>query len=414
MADESPRPKHSLSPVEAARWLNIDEPALRALIAGGYLEAAESGEVTLAEIKSFAARNSEGGSVSAAGMTSAPTDFQVMIEALEDDVEDLSRGAFEMFARSVPEAKQWDAGQREDFVVQARGRFSAVLAVTSQGSFVDDALRQDLEDVGSNAAWAKASLPHLQMVLRISRDLLVQRSMRIAEQHGGRWNNVLGAFTVRLMPAIDNMVDAISSGYWQALLEQAREQHGRLANLVEQVPYGVYQVDLDGLFTSVNPAFASIFGRHAQELVGMSLSDIVKAIGDPQVVPRLLSEPDGGAGQIEFEVFGRDGERVKLDVDTVVLRRDSIIEGFAGIVRIHTGASLPDLSTLARHTTELRRSLEILVDAGVFLERHADDMAAVQVGQAGQSIQRQTRRLLTIVSELEKDRDALSAVAAPA
>ena len=158
---DSPTPVTSLTPGETATWLNIDEFALHSLVKARFIAQENSGEFLLTEVKAFAARNSTSdGSIQQAG------DFQDIIEALDEEVDEFAQLAHAMFSNAVLEAKQWSESQRNEFVTQARARFGAILAVMSQGAQVDAALRRDLEDVGASAAWAGASLPHLELLVR--------------------------------------------------------------------------------------------------------------------------------------------------------------------------------------------------------------------------------------------------------
>lgn len=393
----------TLSITEASRWLRIDEPAIEALVRAGFIATAPDGGIPTSELKAFAMRNAEGGATPGQS-PSEPVDLQSMIDILDGHVDELAHQAFEVFARAVPEAKQWNEKQRADFVTQAKGRFGAVLAVTAQGAHVDDALRNDLEEVGASAAWAGSSLVHMLAVLRISRDLLVQRSMMLAQESG--WTASLPTFITRLMPTVDRLTDSISAGFFRALNQDLQEQTERMAELAAKLPYGVYEADMDGLISYANDAFGTIIGTDAVTLEGMALSEIIRP-ADGSSTQALLSEPEGDAGQFTLQVKASDGSVLDLEIDTIVRRRDGLVEGFFGVVRIHSGSSLPDLSPLARHSHELRRSLEILRDAGIYLEQHSEQLDHGQIFQAGESLKRQAERLLSVVDSLDHDRHAL-------
>ena len=324
---DSPTPVTSLTPSEAATWLNIDESALHSLVKARFIAQENSGEFLLDEVKAFAARNS----VSGGGMQQAG-DFQDIIEALDEEVDEFAQLAQAMFSNAVAETKQWSESQRNEFVQQARARFGAILAVMSQGAQVDAALRRDLEDVGASAALAGASLPHLELVLRISRDLLLQRAMKIGDAAGGRLNDAVDGFIARLLPAIDNLLDAIASGFWHALIERSEDQYGQVASLVEKLPYPIYEADLDGLLRHVNIAFSKMFGRDSQDLIGVPITDVVKPVEGR--VSALLSEPQGDVGRVSLVVESPIGGNVRLEVDTVVRRVEGAVEGFAGLMRL--------------------------------------------------------------------------------
>ena len=404
---------HTLPLAEAARLLRLHPDAVRSLVVAGYLSSVGDNDdlIPLADVKAFRARNTDSGANLVLSLEAESPDSTALLEALDEVIADLAGQAFEAFARVIPEARNWGNDQRTNFVQQAKGRFGAILAVTEQGAEVDDALRADLEAVGANAAWAGTSLPHLLLVLRISRDLLLRAAITLAAAHNGRWNETLLSFARRMLPAIERMTDALTDGFWSARVEQHQEKWERVAPLIEGSPYGVYVVDVDGLVQYANPAFAALVGRNDDELEGVPLSELLRPIEGAATVASLLSEPDNGIGQTSFAVPGPDGQAVTLQIDTVVRRVNSDALGFAGIVRRVTPAAedQEDTSWMARHVYELKRSLEILGEAGGFLMRHAADMSDEQVAQAGESIQRQSERLERIVDEMDEERKTLAA-----
>lgn len=388
---------------EAARWLRLSESTLQDLIRAGFIATVADGSIPTAELKAFSLRNAEGGA--AAQGSQSGVDVGTIISALDAEIEQLSGQAYEIFSRAVPAARQWKESQRNDFVKQAQGRFGAVLAVTAQGAQVDDALRNDLEEVGAGAAWAGSSLVHMLAVLRISRDLLVQRAMTMADEQQG-WAEPLKLFITRLMPSIDRITDAISAGFFRALNQELREQNERMTEFVNKIPYGVYEADMDGLVSFANDAFGVIVGTEAASLQGMALGEVIRPV-DGSNTSALLSEPEGDVGQYSVDVQSSGGDKQSLEIDVIVRRRDGLVEGFFGVVRVHSSASLPDLAPLARHAHELRRSLEILRDAGSYMQGHSEQLDSAQILQAGESLKRQAERLLTVVDSLDEDRRAL-------
>lgn len=339
--------------------------------------------------------------------THEASDPEALLAALDGRIDELAHQAYERFARELPEARQWSEQQRTNFIDQARGRFGAVLAVTGQGASVDEALRRDLQSVGANAALAGSSLPHLLLVLRISRDLLLQMAMRMAHERQGTWNASLAAFAVRMLPAIDRLTDSLSEGFWTAKLDQIRQDWHRLASVIERSPYGVYEADLDGIVQYANDAFANITGKPGMNMQGMALSDVLKPIGGSGNVAALLAEPPDDFSQVTFTIEGPGGNHAVLEIDTAVRRSEGVAVGFGGIVRhVKPDSVAGDTSGMVRHIHELRRSIVILGEAGDFLARHASQMGVDQVQQAGESVRRQAARLELILDELDEDRKA--------
>ncbi len=387
---------------ETVSRLGLSEEVVNSLIDAGFLHESPSG-VDEAGVDMFLAMRS-------GDMHSADTAEDLMSE-LDDRSGELSRLAYDRFARAIPDAASWNEEQRNLFMEQAEGRFGAILAVMSQGSHVDDELRHDLEEVGASAAWAGTSLPHLLLVLRISRDLLLQTALRLTAKASPA---LVGAFGARMLPAIDRLTDALADGYWSARLDQQQEEWHRLANLVEGCSYGVYEADLDGIVRYANPTLAAATGVDVVDIVGSPLSHVLKT-QDSRALNSLLAEPEGDASQIETVMSTVHGETA-VRIDSLVRRVDRKTVGFGGIINFTAeGGSIEfgegghattkaDTSAMLPDIEELRRSLGVLVQAGTFLDRNAETMNADRVHQAGKSIRRQSERLTAIVDSLDDNR----------
>jgi hypothetical protein len=210
---------HHIDISVAARYLELDEQAIRALSAVGYLRPTDAAgpAFELADLKAFVARNADNGS---GNIPNVEEDVgpQVLLDALDGRCDEMARRAFDIFAAAFPEAQRWSLSEQARFIDQARNRFEAILAVTGQGSAVDEALVGDLQDVGAAAALSGSPLPHLLAVLRISRDLVVQTAVELAEQRGGHWALPLSLLLTRVLPAMDRLTDALAQGYWAARL----------------------------------------------------------------------------------------------------------------------------------------------------------------------------------------------------
>ncbi|HMC40652.1 MAG TPA: hypothetical protein VKI19_13380, partial [Acidimicrobiales bacterium] len=60
-------------------------------------------------------------------------------------------------------------------------------------------------------------LPQILTMLRVSRDLVVQNAIDLAdsgERHGGY---ALSLLLTRILPAMDRLGDALTAGYWEAM-----------------------------------------------------------------------------------------------------------------------------------------------------------------------------------------------------
>src|SRR5207302_9637613 len=162
-----------------------------------------------------------------------------------------------------PEAGRWTLGQQARFIEEARSRFEAIIAVAALGNDVDDALVEDLATVGVEAAWANTPLQELLLVLRISRDLVVQTAVEVAEDRGRHWGLALSLLLTRVLPAMDRLTDSLAQGYWHATLAREEETNARYRDVVEHSSDGIYEVVFDGVIQSANPSLAIIPGRPA-------------------------------------------------------------------------------------------------------------------------------------------------------
>ena len=145
--------------------------------------------------------------------------LEALLDVLASRSDDMALRAYEIYAGAVPETAMWSEAERDRFVGQARRRFEAILTIANQGDGLDDALVRELKDVGMTAAWAANPLPPLLMVLRISRDLVVQSALSIAGEGGNRWGEPLSLLLTRVLPAMDRLTDALAQGYWAAMVE---------------------------------------------------------------------------------------------------------------------------------------------------------------------------------------------------
>src|SRR5437763_10034140 len=275
MPDRDTGSRRPVSLAKAAEYLDLPAESVESLVETGYLAALGRGpggpEFALVDLKAFLARNAENGSGNILDAAWEGVDRQGLLDALDGRSDEMARRAFEIFSTVFPESRGWSLSEQAKFIDQAKGRFEAILAVTGQGAEVDEALVGDLQDVGAGAAWAGSPLPQLLVILRISRDLVVQTAVELAEERGRHWGLALSLLLTRVLPAMDRLTDALAQGYWAATLGREEENRARYENLVERSSDGVYEVDFDGRLTYANPSLAVIVGRTPDELRGAQL-----------------------------------------------------------------------------------------------------------------------------------------------
>ncbi len=181
-----------LSLARVAELLDLAPTAVEGLVGARYLVPAGTDGLApvfaLSDVKAFLARNADNGSGNVLPGEPDPADADDLLEALDGRCGDMARRAHDIFVTVFPDAASQGSRERDRFVAQAKARFEAILAVASHGAEVDEALTADLREVGATAAWADSPLPQLLVVLRISRDLVVQTAVEVAEERGGHWS----------------------------------------------------------------------------------------------------------------------------------------------------------------------------------------------------------------------------------
>lgn len=384
---------------DAAALLNLPASAVEALADSGYLAPTEGG-FSLGDLKAFLARNADNGAGDIFGLATA--DPEVLLDDLNDHTDDMAERAFDIFSTAFPEALDWDYAARASFIDQARKRFQAILAVTSHGVELDEALVDDLRMVGAAAAWSDSPLPQLLVVLRISRDLVVQTAVSLAEERGRHWNVALSLLLTRVLPAIDRLTDAIAQGWWAAVVKREEEHAARYEHVVEHATNGVYEADLDGRVQYANPSFAVIVGRSSQEIAGKLLADLVMPLDGSWSASELLAT-SREASRRELEIVRPDGVRRVVDISTVARVRDGEVVGFQGVVQDVTTAR--DLEHdknefLSLITSEVRQPLTTMLGLGATLEAHGAEMPPDRLRWMGTAIRRQAERLARLADDL--------------
>ena len=218
---------------EAARVVGLDEATVDALARAGYLRVAAHGPLfTMGDVKALVARLSDADDDEDDELTEADAidltalDIESLIVAINHRAEEMARRGVNIFRAAFPDVTRWWTPDDEArFVEQSRERLEAILAIT--GSNETGEVAVELEEVGADAASTGASLPQLLVVLRISRDLLVQTAVEVTAQQGGALGSSLAVLLARVLPAMDKLTDAVARGYWEAVLGQEDGDKGR-------------------------------------------------------------------------------------------------------------------------------------------------------------------------------------------
>ena len=393
---------------QAAEMLQLPADAVRALLGAGYLAASGDGgddpEFAMGDVKAYLARNADNGSGNLLdALERENVDPQVLLDALDGKSEEMARRAFEIFSSVFPESSGWSITEQGRFIDQAKARFEAILAVTGQGAEVDEALVGDLQDVGASAAWAGSPLPQLLVVLRISRDLVVQTAVELAEERGRHWGLALSLLLTRVLPAMDRLTDSLAQGYWAAMIGREEESRARYENVVESSSDGIYEVDLDGRIQYAHPSLAIILGCTMDELEDARLGDVMRPVPGGGSLETLMQAPEGTSQRTRMTVTRPDGVRRVLDVSTMARYQDNELVGFEGVTHDVTAAldleaEKNEFMTLV--TYDLRNPLTTILGLGATLESHPDELSVDRIQRMGGSIRRHAERMARLADDL--------------
>jgi PAS domain S-box-containing protein len=407
MAGELSGPRQMTLP-EAAGVLHLPVSSVEALVGAGYLrpsaEQDDGPRFAMGDLKAFLARNVDhGGSgeldapLSLGDLDFGDFDPDSLFTALDSRAGTMARRALDLFVSFFPEAASWGPSQQARFIEDAKARFEAILAVASLGDDVDETLMAELASVGAEAAESGAPLPEILAVLRISRDLVVQTAVEVAEERGRHWGLALSLVLTRVLPALDRLTDAVARGHWQAVMNAREEGRARYANVVERSTDGVYEVDLAGRIRYANASLAVIVGRRLDELVGARLVDVL----DPATQLNL----DDDDHQSEVAIRRADGVVRIVDIHTVERRVDGEVVGHDGVVR--------DLTSMLRFEQlrneffaflghELRQPLTTVLGLGATLEAYGDELDTMRVKAVGEKIRQQAERMTRLADDLHQ------------
>ena len=128
-----------------------------------------------------------------------------------------------------------------------------------------------------------------------------------------------------------------------------RESEQRYRQLVENAHDLIFTCDLDGHLRSINRAGLAATGFAREEIVGLSIPDLVTAETRPRFVELLQAAGDGGAlAPIEIAITAKNGRRVPLEVAAWIQGADGPNRTIQAIGR--------DLTTRERYEDQLRQS----------------------------------------------------------
>jgi PAS domain S-box-containing protein len=99
------------------------------------------------------------------------------------------------------------------------------------------------------------------------------------------------------------------------------ESEQRYRDLVDNANDIVATVDLEGRFTSVNPAVERLLGQKPEELIGTSVSTFIPSEERPKHESMLQRKLEGeGSTRYETQIQSRDGRRLTLEVNSKLIK----------------------------------------------------------------------------------------------
>ncbi|HWE57085.1 MAG TPA: hypothetical protein VG435_16365 [Acidimicrobiales bacterium] len=206
----------------AAEYVDVSPFALKSLVTAGYVDASRNSDAqlrfTMSDLKAFVARNSDNGSsVDLPGDLVLPAlEPSELVELLDDRAEHMALRMLKMYSTVFPQVQSWPPARLSKFVTVTRARFKAILAVALSEKF-DQELLDDLHHIGSSAAKHEVKLPEILLLLRVSRDLVVQNAIEVTESDDRPSGFALSLLLTRIMPAMDRLADALTAGYWETM-----------------------------------------------------------------------------------------------------------------------------------------------------------------------------------------------------
>jgi PAS domain S-box-containing protein/putative nucleotidyltransferase with HDIG domain len=117
--------------------------------------------------------------------------------------------------------------------------------------------------------------------------------------------------------------------------ETLRESEERYRELVDNANDIVYTHDLEGNFTSANPAATRVYGYTAEEILHLNIAEIVDPEYLPLAQPEIREELSNSEQATPYELLThtKDSKPVWVEVNTRLLRRGGRPVGVHGIAR---------------------------------------------------------------------------------
>ncbi len=166
----------------------------------------------------------------------------------------------------------------------------------------------------------------------------------------------LGAYSyIRKPYDVEQLLLTIQRAVEKKAAEQAlRVSEEQYRELVENASDIIFTSDLEGHFTSSNPAASRIYGYTLEEILRLDVADIVAPEYLPLARRRILprSQNAGHVEPYELLTISKDGSPVWVEVSTRLVLKDGQPASVEGIAR--------DITARKRAEDELQLSVELL------------------------------------------------------
>lgn len=140
--------------------------------------------------------------------------------------------------------------------------------------------------------------------------------------------------------AVVGLSDGRSIGIGQDVTERRRaeealrEAEQKYRELFENAKDAIYVHDLEGRYTSVNPAAEELTGYPRDEILSMTFLDLVAPEYRNEVRDNLDKKLQAeGETSYEIEIIGKGGQRVPIEVNSRLIRKNGVAIGVQGTAR---------------------------------------------------------------------------------
>ncbi len=186
------------------------------------------------------------------------------------------------------------------------------------------------------------------------------------------------AFSDEDLFVLSTLADQVAVAVQNArLFDELREKERQLAYQIEHANDAIFNIDLDGRFTSFNEAAEEISGYRRQEVLGRPFTDLLCPEYHAGML-RLLHEggPEQPGRTHELEFFHKSGQRVPIEISIATLRRDGRPVGaliIARDIRRRKQMEREILDFISQVSHELRTPLAAIVSSTEILLNYEED-----------------------------------------